>query len=256
MLQNILKDPLAPKESPFDTWKTNPTPQNLTSVVKSLDPAIRQTIQSIGGGSDPYLYSQARVLAAKAVETYDPTYGAGLHTWVNRQLLPLRRIRREKQTAIKIPESVQLDAFHLMRTEEEFKEEYGRDPDLEELSDRSRMPIRRIEKVRQKFVSIVGDSALDPDSQQESAAGESKGGVAAEYSVPDHDLEAMDYVYHESDYVDRKILEHKTGYGGAETLSGAQLAEKLRISPAQVTRRSAKLTYKVNQYRKLLEDTL
>jgi len=254
MIENVLKDPLAPKESPFDVWKAKPTPQNLSSVVKYLDPAIKQTIQSIGGGSDPYLYSQARVLAAKAVESYDPTYGAGLHTWVNRQLLPLRRIRREKQTAIKIPESVQLDAFHLMRTEEEFKEEYGREPDLEELSDKARMPIRRIEKVRQKFVSIVGDSATDPDAQNESAAGNSKGGVASEYSTPDYDTEAMDYVYQDSDYGDRKIMEPNAGYGGGSPLSGVELAAKLRVSPAQITRRAAKLTYKINEYVKMLED--
>jgi DNA-directed RNA polymerase specialized sigma subunit len=218
-----------------------------------LDPGIRQTIHAIGGGSDPYLYSQARVLAAKAVETYDPQYGASLPTWVNRQLMPLRRIRREKQMAIKIPDSVQLDAYHLMRAESDFTDEHGREPDLLELSDATKMSTQRIEKVRKQFVSILGDSSINPDSENTSAMSDSGGGQAAEFSSPDYDSEAMGYVYHESDYVDRKILEHKTGYGGADVLNGAELAAKLKISPAQVTRRAAKLTYKINEYRRMLE---
>ena len=58
--------------------------------------------------------------------------------------------------------------------------------------------------------------------------------------------EAMDYVHHDSDYIDRKILEHKSGYGGAELLSPAAVAQKLGLTPSQLSRRSAKLALKIN----------
>lgn len=238
-------------QDPYEAWRREPTPGNLNRVVKSLDPGIKHTLHQIGAGSDPYLYSQARMLTAKAVQSYDPEYGAQLPTWVNRQLLPLRRMRREKQTAVKIPESAQLDAMALHQAENEFMEKHNREPDLLELSDAAQIPVRRIEKVRKQFVKFVHDDQLNPDTADSS--GEA-GGAAISHSEPEHGQEATEYVYHESDYVDRKILEHKTGFGGAPVLNGAEIAKKLGISPASVTRRSAKLTYKINQYRQILEN--
>ena len=236
--------------SPYERWKAEPTPQNMSSVVKSLDGPIRQTLHSMGAGNDPYLLSKARTLAAGAVQTYNPEAGAGLHTWVNRQLMPITRMRREKQTAIKIPESVQLDAYRLMQAEREFEDTHGREPDVEELADAVSMPVSRIAKVRERFVRIMHDDAAGASGGEEATSG-----LAVEHTEPDFGTEAVGYVHHESYYIDRKILEHKTGYGGAEILNGAELAAKLKISPAQVTRRAAKLTYKINQYTRWLEDS-
>lgn len=247
-METDLEQEDAPLElSPYDRWKSEPTPQHMAGVVKSLDGSIRQAMHSMGAGNDPYLMSRARTLAAGAVQTYDPAAGAGLHTWVNRQLLPINRMRREKQTAIKIPESVQLDAYRLMQAEREFEDENGREPDVEELADAVSMPVARIAKVREQFVRIMHDDAAGASGGEEPTSG-----ISVEHETPDFDTEALSYVHHESDYIDRKILEHKTGYGGAEVLNGAELAAKLNVSPAQITRRSAKLTYKVNQYAKWL----
>jgi DNA-directed RNA polymerase specialized sigma subunit len=237
--------------SAYEVWRNDPTPENLSGVVSELSPMIKSTVHNIGGGSDPYLQSQARILAAKAVSTYNPEAGASLNTWVSRQLMPLRRIRREKQAPIKIPESVQLDALHLHNVEQEFISENGREPDLYELSDRASMGIPRIEQVRKKFIKTPSEieSSADYSTEDSPIAG-------AAYSYSDFESEATDYVYAESDYIDRKILEYKTGYKNSPVLDGQQIAQKLGISPAQVTRRAAKLTYKIQNYYNILEKSV
>ena len=45
----------------------------------------------------------------------------------------------------------------------------------------------------------------------------------------------------------RKILEHKTGYGGKQVLNGEDLARKIKISPSQVSRRAKRLSKKINK---------
>jgi DNA-binding Lrp family transcriptional regulator len=59
--------------------------------------------------------------------------------------------------------------------------------------------------------------------------------------------EALEYVYDESDQLDRKIIEMTTGYGGVTMLQKNQIAIKLGISPSQVTRRSERIGVKLQE---------
>jgi len=233
---------------PYETWKQNPSRENLRGVVDYLKPTISRTLHSIGGADDKYLATNARVLAAQAVETYDPAYGAKLQTWVDRQLQPLRRLRRSRQQVLRVPDSVQLNAYSIFRAEQEFADEHGRDPDVAELADLVNMPVKRIEKVRRSFSGTLADGQVSTD-----AAEEGRAGFNVAHSTHDVDTEAMDYVHAESDHVDRKILEYKTGYGGGNILPGPEIAAKLGLSPVQLSRRSARINLKINQYKKLLE---
>jgi hypothetical protein len=77
-----------------------------------------------------------------------------------------------------------------------------------------------------------------------------------EKDSPDYLNEATNYVYHESDHVDRKILELKTGFGKSDKFSpmkAKDIASRLRISPSQVSRRSLKLSKKINEIKDALE---
>lgn len=238
-------EPIETLEQP---WQPPADPLALRQAVRDLEPTIQQTLSNMGVQNDPYLHSQARVLTAKAIQTYDPSYGAALPTWVNRQLMPLRRMKRESQQSITMPESIQIDAYRLMSAERELEDRLGREPTLEELSEEANVAIPRIKKVRRRNFQTPADQ------QFVGGAGGTEEGVASPgYSEPDWVGEAADYVYTESDYVDKKILEHKMGYAGAEEMDGQTLAKKLGVSPAQISRRAAKLAFKMNHYARILE---
>ncbi len=231
---------------PVSRWQFERTPETLNRAVRDLDPLIKQTLNNIGAPNDPYLYSQARVLAANALHSYDPGHGAEVRTWVSRQLMPLRRMRRESQSSIKIPDSVQLDSYKLHSAQREFEDEHDREPDLHELSERAGISVPRIKKVRKQFLQMPADGAF-------TGGGDDEGVNQPDHSEPDYTTEAADYVYHEADYADRKILEHLLGYANSEPLDGVRLAAMLKIHPSQVSRRAAKLRLRINEYTRILE---
>jgi len=55
----------------------------------------------------------------------------------------------------------------------------------------------------------------------------------------------MRMVYHDSDHVDRKIMEFKMGVGGKAQLQANEISNKLKISPSQVTRRSQRISKRI-----------
>ena len=215
----------------YESWKTDPSPTNLRNVVDGLQPAIDYSLRSINASDDRLMRSRARSLAAKAVQTYDPTYGAALPTWTSQQMMPLRRIRREIQQPIKVPERTQLDAMSLMRAENDFMEQHNREPDVEELADWSKIPRKRIEKIRRQYRRMPAQEALGDSIVQ---------------TETDYASEALDYIYRDADKIDRQIIEMKTGYGGKyEPMTPKDIAVKLALTPSQLSRRSARLSMQI-----------
>lgn len=219
----------------FEQYQADPSPENLNKVVTSLEPTISYNLSSMGVSDAPALKAKARVMAARAIKTYDPSHGAGLPTWVSLQLMPLRRVRRQMQTVVKVPERIQQDAFALAQHEQEFIDQTGREPSVMELADVSHFPIKRIEHIRKAMRKTPAESAFE---------GNLPGGEA------DYSSEALDYVYQSADHLDRKILEMKTGYGGAEVHTPKAVAAKLNLTPSQLSRRSARLSYRIQEIEK------
>jgi len=215
-------------------WRTRPNPDNMSQVIKALQPHIGYSVQAIGAHGDPYVNTMANVIAAQAVKTYNPDMpgAAGLHTHVKNQLQQLTRIARRSRSVLQVPERTQLDALAIHRAKTSFEEKHGREADVAELADHSGFSVKRIEKVLKQTRAVPSESAVPGDDEQDAV---------------DFTPEAMDYVYHDADHVDRKILEHKTGYGGTDILPPALVAQKLGLTPSQLSRRSARLALKINE---------
>lgn len=219
---------------------------NLNATVTALKPTLDHVLHSINAGDDPYIQSKARVLTAKAVQSYDPSHGAALPTWVSRQLLPLRRVRRQSQSAVRIPEGIQIDAYSLMRSEQEFFEKHEREPNVGELADFAKMPIRRIEHIRKVFRPVPSESAFSSDENPDGFGSIGSGET-------DFSNEAFEYVYKDADHLDRRILEMKTGFGGSAALNGKEIARRLNLTEPQLSRRSAKLALQINELESALK---
>lgn len=221
-------------DSAYAGYKNQPTPENLSTVVKALDPTIHWALSQTKSLEDPVVRGKAQLFAAHAVETYDPERagGANLATHVGWQLKQLSRSARESRSAVHIPERAQLDAYKLSQASKEFEDTHGREPDTLELADHTGMSTKRIEKVRKFQMAIPSEGNAGDAFQEES---------------PDYDSEAMDYVYHDCDHTDRRILELKTGYKGSPVLTPREIAVKLRLTPTQLTRRSMRLTKRINE---------
>jgi hypothetical protein len=216
----------------YTNYAKDPSPGNLNKVITSLKPVINQSLVSLGESNNPLLEEKARIYAVQAVKKYSPDYGASLHTWVRGQLMQLNRARRELNSPIKVPERIQLDAFHIRNKEQEFRELRGRDPDVQELSDLTHLPVKRLAKVRSQFYKVPTSAAMPDDS-------------VSKYQS-DYLDEAMGYVFDSCDYVDRKILEHRFNYGGGENLPNHVLGTMLGVRPDVLSKRYKKLEHKIN----------
>lgn len=222
-------------ESPYETWLRDKSQKNLVKAVDFLKPTINSVLATYGASGNPQIASKARVIAAKAVSTYDPSQGVSLPTYVSSQLRQLTRDIRKSNNVLSIPEGVQLDSYALYKAEREFEDEYGREPTVDELADKVHLSVKRIKDIRLKNKAVLMDSSTT------SEAGTEYSGT----SESDYSKDALDYVYNESDTTDKKLLEYLTGYGGITPLDNKAIMQKLKLTPVQLTRRKARLSLKI-----------
>jgi len=211
-------------------YQSDPTPQNLRTVVDGLRPTIDYSLISMGLQGDPVMQNQAKLFAAGAVRKYDPTHGTSLKTHVSNQLKQMHRFARKAQQPVRVPERDQWTQHALHRAEQEFIESKGREPSTLELSEWSTIPLKKIEHVRRIPHARSEGQAAGPDPSNPHDLGEE--GV-------DYFAEAMDYVYRGLPARDQKIFEHMTGFGGAAELTPAEISHKLGVSQSLVSRKFA-----------------
>ena len=236
------EDPDAPvvPADPIEAWRAEPTPERLSSAVDALQPRLNYHLHRYGLGADPLAAGHARVLAAKAITSYNPEAGAGMFTWLDRNMIPLSRFKRLRATAIKVPEKIQLDNLKITRATIDFEDEHGREPELDELADFVGMPVKRIHQVRKSFKKMSGESAFE-------------GNLGSDQET-DYMTEALEAVWDESDKIDRKILEMRAGFGGKhEPMQPKDVAAALGISPVALSRRSARIGAKLDELLEELE---
>ena len=236
---------VGPGDEAFNNYVLDPSQTNLNAVVGAMQPTIRQSLASFNASSDPVLQMSARAVAANAVKNFDPSRGANLATHISSRLQQLRRKRREVQSPARMPERLQLAAYQIHEGELELEDKLGREPDVNELSDHLQMGVDLIEKVRKQNRPVV----------HESAAHAAMGDSAISFELPDHMDEAVEYVYMDEDYIGKKILEHRGGYGGAEVLGVNEIAQRFNISPSMVSRRANELALKIQELEDAITET-
>lgn len=226
-------------DSAYTSWRNSRAPEDLHRVVQHLQPTIRYSLASVGALDDPVVFSKALLHTAQAVEKFDPSQpgAASLPTYVSSQLRQISRDARASRSIVKMPERIQLDAYKLSKARKAYADQHGRDPDTLELADFTGMPVKRIEKVNRFSFAL-------PTEEQAGDLAASEG--------PDYEREALDYVYHDADHTDRRILEMKTGYGGNPQLSPQAIALAMNLTPSQLSRRSMRLADKINRIRNSL----
>ena len=208
-------------------------------LIRSMDKTIGYKLASMGVGDNPQMKHQARLYAADAVRSYDPASGASLNTWTQNQLQNMHRFKRENQGPVKIPDRAAIDAWAIEKASRELEDELGTEPDVRQLADRSGLSVKRIAKVRQITRPVAAASQMYDDGElRQDFLGES-----------------LEYVYDESDPVDRRIIEMLTGYGGSPVMQKNEIAAKLGISPSQVTRRAERIGVKIQSMEQDIEST-
>lgn len=217
----------------YSKWKAEPTSTNYQELSTKLEPVVGSAMHSFAG-DDPGLQVRARILTAQAVHSYDPGQGAALHTHVYNNLQRLQRYRAERGRAVHIPEGVRGDQAAISRYVTEHTDAHGVEPSDIQISDKTGLSLRRIARSR------TGGEVSESASEGEKGDLQGVRGRSAEEIW-------SDYVYHDLDERNRKIMEWTTGYNRQPVLKKNEIAAKLGISPAAVSQRINQIMSKMRE---------
>ena len=219
----------------YEVWRSSPSPENTSAVLRAMDPVISSAVKSYGNGDSRNL-TKARILAAKALRTYDPSKKIKLNTYLMSQLKSLSRVARKRQNVIHIPENVYFNQQAIKRATEEHRELHGTDPDSITIADKTGLTVRQIEKANKYNPATVSASMATSD----------KGDHMTDNQRDYYDI-WVDHVYHDMDEKDRKIFSGVSGYKGAPVKSKQALAKELKMSPAAVSYRVSNIAKKLEE---------
>jgi DNA-directed RNA polymerase specialized sigma subunit len=236
--QRVTQTPkLGSLDDTYDFWQRNQSQANMDQLLRAAQPTINKALSSFAGG-DKSLNARAKRLAIDAFRNYDPKKGAKLSTHLYIRLQPLQREYTQRSSILEIPERVQLDRFRLEQAETALADELGREPSDAELAEYIGLSTRRIAHVR-KFAR-----KRFSESQIRSPEGEPLQPASEEVSPEDIWFE---FVHHDLDPTDKKILEWKTGMYDKKVLSTNEIARRLKITPSAVSQRAAKIALKLEE---------
>ena len=233
----------------FDTlypqWKAAPTPQLNTQIVKTLQPIVDTAVSSyVGRSPSPTIRSRARLMALKALGSYNPDKGNG-KTHLLSQMQSLRRLSAKEQNIISIPEQVGLDFQRLSGSENELRDSLSREPTDDEIADSTGLSVKRIRKIRAFHQPLSeGMTAMTTGNSEDDTNTE----IAS--TLPNYNRHAdawMDFVYGDLSPTDKLIMDMTLGRNGRRKASTQEIAAKLRITPGAISQRAAKIQNMIDQ---------
>lgn len=232
----------------YRAYRSQPSPQTRSQVIAAIRPELEYAIRvHVGETNNPVLMGRAKMLAAKALDSYDPRRGT-LRTHLLSQLQGLKRAQRQIGTILVVPEQVSVDRYNLELATRELADELGREPTDKELADRTGLSLKRIAYVR-TYNPAVAQGTFESTSDQNIF-----GGVrSAQTSGSDWTYQL---VYDELSPTDRQIMEWTLGLHGRPVMSNSEIARKLGKSPGYISQRKAFIQKKLDELGDLREGVL
>jgi DNA-directed RNA polymerase specialized sigma subunit len=230
-------------QAPYNAWKQDPSPENATSLLGAVRPAIDRGIRAhVGKRVSPSTRSHARRLALSAIRSYDPGQSQ-LTTHIVNNLQGLKRVVRKQTHVLTVPERVELDRRRVTAAKAELEEELGREASIGELTDYARISPRRLMYI-QRFKQPIVEGTL-------AAAGE-RGNESYTPAVQQQPSSAwLELVYQDLGPIDQNILDWTLGLHGRTQRSNQDIARRLRITPGAVSQRKANIQSQLDQREEL-----
>jgi DNA-directed RNA polymerase specialized sigma subunit len=225
----------------YRAWQTGATPLTNYAMLQAMQPIVDTAVQSYGAGSQgsPTMASRAKLMALDSLKTYDPDKGT-LRTHLLSSLRGLHRVGAGEANIISMPEQVALDRRHLQESEEELRDQFGRQPSDAELADHTGLSTKRLRHIRQ------GHTGLNTGAFGESTNAEAYMPASQPLGQSDDDA-WLDLVYHDLSATDQVIFQHTLGWNGSPVLDTREIAAKLGLTPGAISQRRKKIQALVDQ---------
>ena len=229
-----------PVKDVIKRWQKNPTPADTEFLLNKMKPTISSAMTSYAPGMNKQLGVKAAHLALQALQAYDPTKGTDPTTFVFHNLKRLNRLAGKRQNIMPISEVASREGRFLAKVRDDFIDTYDREPSEMELADMTGYTLKKVNKILNRD-SIRSDSSMINDESHES--------TFTTKDVTDDDY--YNYVYASVGPTDQKIMDWASGRGG-KVISNMDIAKRLRVTPAAVSQRKAKIQRLMSEVRGLV----
>lgn len=236
------------KEKEFELWQDwalNKNKRSRDELINSLSPLLNKEVNKYTSSPlpRPALETEARILATKALDSYDPNK-AQLNTHVMNNLKHLQRYVLTYQNIGKIPEHRGIAIGKYQSTFDNLTEDLNREPTEVELADALGWNPKEVERMQSELRRDLNIVNKEDDTED--------GGDFFDYSdLNKHDTlkDALMFVYYDSSAEDKKILEYTFGIGSKKIMSPAQIAGKLKKPESYIKRKLKLLAQEITNAR-------
>ena len=218
----------------WQEYRKSPTAENRRRLLDRFAGVINGQVNKWAGPvSRDVLLNEARLLAVRAFDSWNPAGGASLATWLTNQLMPLSRTVYTYQNSARMPESVTQRTAAYNRAVDAMKHTLGREPTTDELHSELGWSAAEINRVR-------GYNRADLVESGPTVTG-------SFFARPrdDEDDVILGAVYMELSPQEKQLFECVTGYNGVTPMNNAALMKRFGMSQAQVSYRKAELKKKI-----------
>jgi len=225
----------------LQAYKQTGHPDQLRPLMATLAPTIKKAVDKYAPGASPIVHDRAKLMAVKAIKSYQPSRSVPLHAHVYHQLQAIQREAPKIQDPMPMPERLRRERGVLLNAINQAKDELGREPSDEEVSERTGLAPKKITKIRSLARAGLSSSAvesIDDDDENDD--------VVAHQRSPEDDW--TDAVYHDLADPDKLILQHRLGYRGAPVMQTQEIAKMLNMSSAAVSQRATRIQAQLDKY--------
>jgi DNA-directed RNA polymerase specialized sigma subunit len=206
-------------------WHLSRQDKDLEILMKHMMPIIRREAGKWANVAPMFLLeNEAKRLAKKAFESYNPDMGTQLSTHVVNQLMKLSRFGYSRQSAVSVPEGHRVTFNKYTRVKSELEDELGHPPHLDDVADRMGIPTNRL-------VSIVKN--VERRELLESGEGPAFQGLT--------DDDIIHLAFHDLTARQQEIFKLRTGYLGTKQKDGQGLMKALGITQGVLSGELAKI---------------
>jgi len=221
----------------IDQWKKAPSPDLFEQLYKQNEGSINRGMYMFAGGYNnplPKAATKAHALNAfnTALNTFDPSRGGSLSSWITTQMRTLQRYVRDNKDIAHIPENRLIHVGMLREREMFLSDRLGRAPSMPELADDLKWPVKKVKMIKSELRrDLMGNRGLDELAIKTSGRVESM----------------LQGLYYDVPAFQQKILEHTFGWGGNDKLSIKEMAKVLKTPEAKIRYEKDKLAKRIQK---------
>lgn len=215
-------------EEDFELWQKwnegGRKASHMRPLLKTFRGMIRSHVNQYAGNVEippPAINAEFTRHAIRAFQTYDPTKGAAVGTWVTNNLIKGRRWVSQHMNTARISESRVYKVGDYKNARDQLDQKFSRPPSTLELSEHLGWAPKEVDRMEKEIRSDLIGSAMTVDPIS---------------IMPSREREILSFLPYELSDQERTVYEYTLGMGGKPKLNGNQIAAKMGVSPSTVSR--------------------